>query len=132
MVDYVPPVHMADYYRCAAVLLCTSVSEGFPNTFLEAWRCGTPVVTTVDPDGIVGTHDLGRVAHTLEDLSGALTALTTDSAVWDACSCNCARYVEKHHNLDTIVLQLDHHIRLLSTGSQDQHCRALPECSAHA
>ena len=132
MVDYVPPTHMEHYYGRAAVLLCTSVSEGFPNTFLEAWCCGTPVVTTVDPDGLVGTHTLGRVAHTRNDLRGALTALTTDSALWDACSCNCARYVEKHHNLDTIVLQLSHQLCLLPAGSRDQHCRALPECSAHA
>jgi glycosyltransferase involved in cell wall biosynthesis len=35
----------------AACLCSTSDVEGFPNTFLEAWSHGVPVVSTIDPDG---------------------------------------------------------------------------------
>ena len=39
---------MGPYYARADLLACTSVYEGFPNVFLEAWSVGTPVVTTCD------------------------------------------------------------------------------------
>ena len=38
----------------AALLLCTSDEEGFPNMFTQAWASGTPIVTLkVDPDNII-------------------------------------------------------------------------------
>lgn len=42
---------LAELYRGAALLCCTSSLEGFPNTFLEAWSHGLPVVTTSTPTG---------------------------------------------------------------------------------
>ena len=44
----------------AAILLSTSDQEGFPNTFLEAWSAGTPVVSLkIDPDRIIEQMGLG-------------------------------------------------------------------------
>jgi len=44
----------------AAVFINTSEHEGFPNTFLQAWRRGLPVVTYFDPDNIVSGNRLGQ------------------------------------------------------------------------
>ena len=44
---------MPAYYRSSDILCCTSAYEGFPNTFLEAWSVGVPVVSTFDPDDVV-------------------------------------------------------------------------------
>lgn len=41
----VSPDNIDKYYRDAISLVNTSSYEGFPNTFLESWRCGTPVVS---------------------------------------------------------------------------------------
>lgn len=44
---HVAPSRIHEYYRRAIALVNTSVrsKEGFPNTFLEAWRYATPVLT---------------------------------------------------------------------------------------
>jgi len=58
----IPPHTIHEQYRHAVALVCTSSYEGFPNTYLEAWRQGTPVVSlTVDigrflEDGDVSTY----------------------------------------------------------------------------
>jgi glycosyltransferase involved in cell wall biosynthesis len=62
-------------FQTCGLLCCTSKLEGFPTTFLEAWSCGMPVVTTFDPDGIVQRNGLGRVATTLEEIVGHLKSL---------------------------------------------------------
>jgi glycosyltransferase involved in cell wall biosynthesis len=59
----------------AKVFLNTSSVEGFPNTFLQAWVRGVPVVTFFDPDSLVQRMQLGVVAASLDEMREGLTTL---------------------------------------------------------
>ncbi|MGH7871056.1 MAG: glycosyltransferase, partial [Candidatus Binatia bacterium] len=66
----VPPDKAQRVIESASILLCTSDIEGFPNTFVQAWSSGTPVVSLkVDPDYIISQSGLGTVSG---DMSKAL------------------------------------------------------------
>ncbi len=117
MAGYVPPDRMAAYYRSARALLCTSLSEGFPNTFLEAWSQGTPVVSTVDPDGIVKGHGLGFVARVLQELGDALRACHDSPAWWQEYSAKGLAYASRYHDVDVVVDQLCGHLQRLVDGA---------------
>lgn len=72
---YVNPKEIHSYYRRAGVLVNTSEYEGFPNTFLEAWRYGTPVASLdVNP----GRYLEAEVDGFADGDVGALTSIVDE------------------------------------------------------
>jgi len=59
MHGFVPYREVGTHFDRAAALLCTSEWEGFPNTFIEAWSRGIPVLSSVDPDEIINENQCG-------------------------------------------------------------------------
>jgi glycosyltransferase involved in cell wall biosynthesis len=59
----------------AKVFLNTSSIEGFPNTFLQAWIRGVPVVSFFDPDSLVQRLSLGHIASSIDDMREAIRGL---------------------------------------------------------
>jgi len=64
----------------AKVFLNTSSIEGFPNTFLQAWIRGVPVVSFFDPDSLVQRLSLGRTASSVDEMREAIRGLLDDDA----------------------------------------------------
>ncbi|HPF37462.1 MAG TPA: glycosyltransferase family 4 protein [Phycisphaerae bacterium] len=84
---FVPYAELAPFYARAALLLCTSDWEGYPNTFMEAWSQGVPVISTIDPDNVITTHATGRRTTTDETLiADTLTTMLADETAWRQCA----------------------------------------------
>lgn len=102
---HIPISQIDRYFAAADIFLNTSVQEGFPNTFLQAWAQGTPVVSfQADPDGIILKHDIGYVADgsqdTLIELVGRLIDDPDDRAVRGSAG---REYFEENHTVDAVA-----------------------------
>jgi glycosyltransferase involved in cell wall biosynthesis len=88
---------IAEYYRRSSILCCTSAYEGFPNTFLEAWSLGIPVVSTFDPDGVIAANGLGWVAQDVEGLVARLRHVVQSPEIWLKASQAAKQYYLSSH-----------------------------------
>jgi glycosyltransferase involved in cell wall biosynthesis len=103
LLGLVPFQRMRDYYLRAHVLVHTSEHEGFPNTFLEAWSTCTPVVSTVDPDGVIGEHGIGFHCDGVTDSVRAVRVLCGDAAMREAMGARARAYVAANHSADMVL-----------------------------
>ena len=84
------------------VFVNTSDSEGFPNTYLQAWARGTPVVAFFDPDGVVAREGLGYAVRSIAEMRAAVVELLTNPARWTEMSNRCQRYVAERHGKSAV------------------------------
>ena len=96
-----------EFYRAARVLCCTSDFEGFPNTFLEAWSWGVPVVSTCDPDHLIAARGLGRFGTEPGELVRGIRELLDAPEQWRQASRSARAYYVSHHALDSAMEQFE-------------------------
>jgi glycosyltransferase involved in cell wall biosynthesis len=88
------------------ILVCTSEYEGFPNTFLHAWSHGVPVLSTVDPSGIITKLHLGRYCKTLDELNESLQSTIGNQNSYESFQTSINTYFEKSHSPNYSYKQL--------------------------
>lgn len=119
---FVPYAQIGARYDAATLLLCTSAWEGYPNTFLEAWSRGLPVVSTVDPDGVIQRQGLGRLAGgSARELRAAIEALLEHAEERAACAERARRFFGAHH---TVAAAGDAYEALLHAVHAGRHASA--------
>jgi glycosyltransferase involved in cell wall biosynthesis len=90
-------------YLRARLLLNTSDVEGFPNSYLQAWIRGVPVVTRIDPDGVIAREGLGIATRSTQEMVDAVSLLLTDRAAWTAASERCRAFVAREYDEDKVL-----------------------------
>ena len=112
---FVPQHRIGEYVERARVLVSTSETEGFPNTYLQAWSRGTPVVAFIDPQQLIGRHRLGVVVSDAQELRAALASLAGEPEEWRAASERSCRYIDaradERQTVDTYLEALSELIR---------------------
>lgn len=61
----------------AKLFVCTSEIEGFPNTFIQAWIHGCPILTTFDPSNLIVENKLGVYCNNYTELLDGFIKLTS-------------------------------------------------------
>ena len=97
MHGYVPYREISKFYKNSNILCCTSAYEGFPNTFLEAWSVGMPVVSTFDPDGVIVSNGLGWVAQDVKGVVVILRKIIKSPEIWRKASEAARQYYLANH-----------------------------------
>jgi glycosyltransferase involved in cell wall biosynthesis len=115
---------MPAVYRGASALICTSSYEGFPNTFLEAWSHGVPVVSTVDPDDLIQERGLGLVAQSPRGLIAHLASLLDSPEQWTRFSSNARAFYITHHRMDEALVRFEQLFAEAARAGRGQRSRA--------
>jgi len=113
----VPYKGIVKYYHRCHILCCTSRYEGFPNTFLEAWSIGLPVVSTFDPDGVIEANGLGWVAHDVEAIVAYLREAVQSPKIRFRASLAAERYYSTNHKPEACLPTLERLILRLTRNT---------------
>ena len=99
----------------SSLFVNTSITEGFPNTYIQAWMRKTPVVTlTCDPDDLIKRHGLGFHSGSFEQLVKDVRYLIENEDVRREMGEKARRYALKNHDIKKIgELYLDAFEKLL-------------------
>lgn len=118
-VEYLGPRPQAQINQLLArahVFVNTSVSEGFPNTFIQAWMRAVPVVSLqVDPDDVLQREALGFRASSANGLADAVRRLLVTPGLRAEYGERARRYALGKHSLRN-AQQL---AQLIDTGRMD-------------
>lgn len=97
------PLHTDEVLRLLAqskILVNTSIYEGFPNTMLEAWGYGVPVVSlTVDPGQVIRREQIGLVSGTPDQLRHDVKQLARAQDLNSQMGERGLAYVRRNHSL---------------------------------
>ncbi len=99
---------VSEFYKNARVMCCTSDFEGFPNTFIEAWSYGLPIVSTFDPDKLIAERGLGKVGKDVSELAVGIRKLLDSPEQWSNASQAARKYYLENHTLDRAMERFEH------------------------
>lgn len=88
----------------ARVLVNTSETEGFPNTFLQAWIRGIPVISFFDPDNVIKREGLGEAVSSFDEMAKMANRFATDSYLWLETSARCKAYMARCYGEDRVLV----------------------------
>lgn len=122
IIERVPFDEIENQYASATLLINTSSAEGFPNSFLQAAKYGSPIVSLdVDPGDMLGKFGGGYCAcGDLNRMAKMISSLCHDAALYQRYSRQAEEYVQRYHAAEGRCRELDSILQTL-TDRTHQH-----------
>jgi glycosyltransferase involved in cell wall biosynthesis len=101
---FVPSQEVIKFISKSEILVNTTIvdgryEEGFPNSFLQAWQMGVPVVSLIsNPDNILNTYNIGICSGTKEKMISDISSLISNDEKRLEMGRNAIKYVKERHN----------------------------------
>jgi len=95
---FLPLAEVEPWFDRGRVLVNTSVYEGMPNTFMQAWARGIPTVATVDVGARIGGSPVYKTIENPEEAAAEIEKLCSDDLYWARASARCRDYFEAEHS----------------------------------
>jgi glycosyltransferase involved in cell wall biosynthesis len=99
---FVPFAQVGEHFNRASLLVNTSDSEGFPNTFMQAWARGIPSMSFVRPQthpGRTGT----LACDSLAEMRDRIAQFSADPALWLQASQQCLEHFDQTHSKAAVL-----------------------------
>ena len=104
----IPSGKIGNYYARTKVLICTSVVEGFPNTFLNAWFFKAPVISlTFACDDLLTEKNIGYVSESIEQMKEDISRLLADHELRQSMGDNGYAYVQNNHLAEQVYAKYE-------------------------
>lgn len=101
---FIPHYKIENYYLQSSIFVNTSLAEGFPNTFLEAWNNSIPVISlNIDPDEIICKNKLGLHSKTFQQMIFDIENLINNDNLRHEIAVNARKYIKENHDLKKIA-----------------------------
>jgi glycosyltransferase involved in cell wall biosynthesis len=98
----------------ARLVINTSTYEGFPNTFLQAWARGVPVVSFVDTGSRHRGEPVFDVVSDVDQATAAVAHLMQDDAAWEKASRTVREHFEERHSVAAVGSMYEREINSLA------------------
>lgn len=108
----VPYHEVGEYFSRSKIFINTSDWEGFPNSFLQAWSFGLPVVSFFDPDGLISNMRLGSVPQGVSQMTEHLKQLIANEGAQEEIGKRARSFVAENYAPAAVIQQYE---KLLST-----------------
>jgi len=99
----VPYREVGRLYDRSHLLINCSEAEGFPNSYLQSWIRGIPVVAFFDPDGLIRHEGLGVQVGTLEEMVCSVRHLLSSESALEECSARCVDFMRRRYSDEDVV-----------------------------
>ena len=105
-IERVPFGEIDTFFRNAKVLVNTSDSEGFPNTFIQAAKYATAILSlNVDPDNFLQKYNCGVCCQSRKDNMDEQLSEMLDKDRSKEMGLRGREYVKDHHDVDKVMDQ---------------------------
>ncbi len=107
MVGAAPYCEVGNYFAQSKLFVNTSLDEGFPNTYLQAWCRGVPVIGTFDADNLISRYGLGKKCDDLDGLVSAVDELMKNDELRGKIGKTARLYVDENHSPERVAAKYD-------------------------